>query len=251
MRKKTGILVVLCVIAVMFGGVYGQPKDSLTVTVTTVTYGGNFAPKNAAMMWIQKGNTFIKTIKKNAASYRRHCTHWYAISHDDVDGLTGASRPNHNSPLIGKWDCTGQDGLRVTNGTYTFCVEYTENNSTGKYTFDSVVIDGIPKTKTVPDATYFKNFTAVYKPATVSILSRVSSPQSSISVEVRNKVFGIKLPSSAGYEASLVSANGKVLRTVKGFGSSATMGLQGISPGMYLLAINHAGVRSVIPRCIQ
>ena len=55
--------------------------DTVTVSVETKTYNGRYAPRNAAVIWIQKSDkTFIKTICKRAQNYIRWCTVWNGIS---------------------------------------------------------------------------------------------------------------------------------------------------------------------------
>ena len=110
----------------------GYSQGSFDIEIRTTSYGGNYAPDNASMMWVMQGNTHIKTIKKQAAKYIRHCTNFQDQTGGDIDGLSGASRYNHNGIISATWDLTGQDNQPVTPGKYQVWAEMTENNWEGK-----------------------------------------------------------------------------------------------------------------------
>jgi hypothetical protein len=231
----------LIVLSVLFSIAFAQttPKDSVIVKVTTSTYNGNYAPRNSAMMWIQKPDkTFIKTISKKAQNYIRYCTLWNSIAKNDVDGLTGASRNNHGE-LTGKWDCTGQDGKTVTDGTYEFWVEFTENNGTGKNAHGSIVIDGKSKTATVADATNFKKFSAVYTASPRVDVKPQAMTKMNTSVIYAYKSVKIVLPVTTDYKLSLSGLNGRTLKSIAGTGSSASLSTDNLSAGVYNISLTH------------
>jgi len=238
-------------VCLAFSTLFSQVKDSVIVTVTTVTYGGRYAPKNASMIWIQKPDkTFIKTIGKKAQNYIRYCTLWNSISKGDVDGLTGASRSSHGV-LTGRWDCTGQDNKPVPNGTYEFWVEMTEANATGKNSFGTITIDGIAKTVKGTETTYLKSFSAVYKVTSVNTMPLTEQPAlQSVTFEQRNGRLKINLPGSDAYTISLLAPNGKICHTTRTRGTGAEIDMNSFARGIYILNVTNAKTRTLLSQAI-
>ena len=106
-------------------------QDSFNMTFRTTSYGGDYAPENAGMVWVMQGPIHIKTIKKFAQKYIHWCTTFQYMAGGDLDGTTGASRWNHNESITASWDLTGQDNQPVDPGKYIVFVEMTESNKTG------------------------------------------------------------------------------------------------------------------------
>ena len=135
----------------------------LSVSVTTSSYGGYFAPRNCSVMWIQTPTgDFIKTIHLQCIHWNRFLTKWEAVSGGDSDGISGATRTTHGA-IEGVWDLTDQNGETVQPGFYEFWAEYTEDNGTGVNAHGTIEIDGSPKVMDGTDTDYFHDFKAEYK----------------------------------------------------------------------------------------
>src|SRR4029453_19395696 len=78
----------------------------VSVTVTTTPNGGQYAPKNIVAMWIEDGNgSFIKTFDRFSQVRTSHLVAWVAkATLADADAVSGATRPNHTSPITATWD---------------------------------------------------------------------------------------------------------------------------------------------------
>ena len=128
--------------------------DSLSVTVTTTPAGGPYAPKNVVAVWIEDGaGTFVKTIDRWSATRTQYLLAWRAkAGANDVDAVSGATRPNHSTPLAMTWDLKDRSGTVVADGTYTIRMEVADSDATstaqnneGTFTF---VKGASPQTQT-------------------------------------------------------------------------------------------------------
>ena len=107
----------------------------LTVDFTTVSFDGEFAPKNVGAVWITDGqDVFVKTLEKWAVKRSKYLVKWNGASGGStVDAVTGATRSQHASHSL-EWDGTGVDGNLVADGIYRVYMEFTEKNGAGPWT---------------------------------------------------------------------------------------------------------------------
>jgi len=115
---------------------------TLTLTMSTASLAGEFAPRNVAVLWVEDDTgAFVKTLGVWAATRKKYLTTWIASQENStVDGVTGATRSGHTSPLTVTWDGTyTDDTTRMAKGTYLLRGEITDHNGLGE-TF-SVSID--------------------------------------------------------------------------------------------------------------
>ncbi|HMA65198.1 MAG: DUF2271 domain-containing protein [Fibrobacterota bacterium] len=242
MRRVFSIVTGALVVCSMNTAVFAQ-SGSVAVTVTTKTYNGQYAPRNSAMMWVQKSDkTFIKTIKKFAAERLNYMTTWNSVAKGDVDGLSGATRSNHNAAITANWDLTGQDGKAVAQGTYEVWVEFTENNGTGKTAKATVEVGATNSTVTVPDATNFTKFTATYTAPPVSVNSNVIGKRHiAIGSSIERSALAVTFPNANSYTISILSPNGKSLASSSGYGANAMVNTKSLAKGLYIVNITYAG----------
>jgi hypothetical protein len=112
----------------------GNPETcTLSFQVTTVTFGGNYAPRNVGAIWVSDMNDrFIKSLTVWGQKRRSHLVTWENASRGStVDAVTSATAGSHGTRM-GKWNCTGLDEQPVPDGNYRINVEFTERNSEGK-----------------------------------------------------------------------------------------------------------------------
>jgi hypothetical protein len=105
--------------------------DTLSVSFTTTTAGGGFAPKNIVAVWVEdSAGGFVKTIGRWAATRKSHLVAWTAkAGAADVDAVSGATRPNHTGILNATWDFLDKAGATVPDGTYTIRMELSDSNA--------------------------------------------------------------------------------------------------------------------------
>jgi len=116
-----------------------QTSGTLTVTATTSSTGGNYAPKKIVAMWIEdeQGN-WVKTLLAYAATRKTHLNTWEAATTEagspfnTVDAITGATRSSHATRTC-TWNGTGVDGTLVPDGNYKVWMELTDKNGTGNF----------------------------------------------------------------------------------------------------------------------
>lgn len=115
------------------GGGELSPCSALTLQFTTVSVGGQYAPKNIGAVWIADGqDAFVKTLELWAAKRSKHLVKWRAVSGNNVvDAVTGPTRSSHSAHEA-SWDCTDVAGQIVPDGAYRVYVEFTEWNSASK-----------------------------------------------------------------------------------------------------------------------
>lgn len=106
---------------------------AVRITATTTTKAGQqYAPRNVVAVWIEDAQgQFVKTIDRWSSARTQHLIEWNtAAGVGDVDGVSGASRSDHATPLSIEWKLKGADQQLVADGTYTIRMESTESNAT-------------------------------------------------------------------------------------------------------------------------
>lgn len=142
LRKKF-MFVVLTTVSFVISACGGEdPIDNAVKTdgtfnasVSTSSYNGQYAPHNVVAIWIESNSgTFVKSLVIKAAQRKSYLTNWLKSSGGSTtDATTGATVNNHNSTYNVSWNGKNSAGTTVGDGTYKLCVEFTENNGTGKF----------------------------------------------------------------------------------------------------------------------
>lgn len=143
----------------------GPTAGDLTVSFTTVSFGGKYSPNNVVAVWIADDqNTFVKTLGVFATKRIKYLVTWLAASGGNtVDAVTSATFAAHGPHTV-KWDSTGVDGKVVPDGNYRVYIEFTEQNKLGKFTFVPFAKGPTPATVSPPDEPFFKDIQVVYAP---------------------------------------------------------------------------------------
>jgi hypothetical protein len=135
---KKIILVSVCVLLAT-SWMFAQTSGTLTVTTTTSSAGGNYAPKNIVAMWIEdEQGDWVKTLLAYAANRKTHLNTWEASTtaagspFNTVDAITGATKSSHGTRTC-TWNGTDVDGAQVPDGNYKVWMELTDKNGTGNF----------------------------------------------------------------------------------------------------------------------
>ena len=109
----------------------GGGGAQLQITATSTTGNGQYAPRNVVAIWIEgPGGAFVKTVSRWANVRKQHLVAWTtAAGPNDADAISGATRPNHTTPLTVTWDLLNKQGQVIPDGTYTVRMESTELNA--------------------------------------------------------------------------------------------------------------------------
>jgi hypothetical protein len=116
-----------------------QTTGTLNVSVTTASTGGNYAPRNVFVVWIEDASgNFVKTLSANAEKRIQYLYKWSASTsaknsqYNRVDAVTGATLSGHGT-RIGTWKGTDYNKNLVADGTYYVCFELTDKHAQGNY----------------------------------------------------------------------------------------------------------------------
>jgi hypothetical protein len=130
----------------------------LSFQVTTVTFGGDYAPRNVGAIWIADGaGKFVKSLVVWGRRRLSHLTRWESASGGNtVDAVTSASASSHSTRMA-TWNCNGLDGKPVPGGSYVVNVEFTEQNAFGRMMMPVPFMSGgAPVDVSPPDQANFK-----------------------------------------------------------------------------------------------
>jgi len=139
-----------------------MPKDcSLAVTVTTVSPGGKYSPRNIGAIWISDdSDRFIKTLNVWADRRAKYLRRWNAataaamLPADRTDAISSATKSSH-SVRSGTWNCTNTASVPVSDGPYKVCFELTDYDGDGPYNCVPFTKSAAPFTLTPADAPSF------------------------------------------------------------------------------------------------
>jgi MYXO-CTERM domain-containing protein len=156
-------------VSVAFAPAAASAQDALTVSFTTTTIAGEYAPRNVVAVWVEdSAGNFVKTISRHAAIRTQHLVAWVqSAGAGDTDAVSGATRLDHAASLMASWDFTDRQNQPVPNGVYTIRMESAEDNSTtanqnnqGTFTVDK---NGTASMQTVANGG-FENVVIDYAP---------------------------------------------------------------------------------------
>lgn len=135
---------------------------SMTVSVTTATYGGQYAPKNVFAVWIEKADGgYVATLGAWAQKYRSELQRWYSKSGSGskgmADAVTGASRTNHNDVPDLTWTIDDIASQPAADGIYNIYFELNETNGGSKTTTAKIQMSETPQVLSTNNASNIKN----------------------------------------------------------------------------------------------
>jgi uncharacterized protein (TIGR03382 family) len=109
----------------------GRASADVTVTFTTTSNGGEFAPKNVVAGWVEVDQgPFVKTIGVYAAERKLNLIAWGLIAGpNDVDAISGATLLDHLTPVTMTWNLRDKQGNLVPDGTYRIRLEMADSNA--------------------------------------------------------------------------------------------------------------------------
>lgn len=160
---------------------FAQTDGILSVSVTTSSAGGNFAPKNIEAIWIQDdAGNFVKTLLANAATRKTHLNTWQAITlasgseYNVVDAVTGSTKTSHGTRTC-TWNGTNVSGTIVADGTYHLYMELTDKNATGNISSFTFVKGTSADSQTPANEPSFSNISLDWQPASGTNVNNISN----------------------------------------------------------------------------
>ena len=149
----------------------GQTAGKLTVTATTVSYGGSYSPHNVVAIWVQsKTGTFVKTLLAYASARKAYLSNWSTATsstYNVVDAITAATQTSQGVRTC-SWNGANLTGTVLGDDTYNVIMEMTEGGNNKLATF------AITKGKTMQSITPanvagFSNISIKWTPATTAL----------------------------------------------------------------------------------
>ena len=134
MRTKLSFILMACLYASLISA---QSTGTLSVSVTTSSTGGEYAPNNVVAIWVEDSSgKFVKTLLAYAETRRTHLNTWEASTttagsaFNKTDAVSGATQSDHGT-RTSQWNGTDYSGTLVPDGDYKVRMELTDKNETG------------------------------------------------------------------------------------------------------------------------
>jgi hypothetical protein len=237
-------LIVTIVFLLVVLNINAQTAGKLTVTVTTVTYGGSYSPDNVVAIWVQnKTGVYIKTLLAYAATRRSYLSNWAkatSSTYNVVDAVTGATQGSHGIRTC-NWNGANQTGTVLGDDTYNVVMEMTEGGNNKLATF-AIVKGKSQQIVTPANVAGFSNITIKWTPSTTD-LQEIAKLYSVYPVPAHNSVlvdgFDIK-------EIQILNLSGKYLFSTK----ERTIDISNLPKGIYLVLVN-TGKGNVFKKIIK
>ncbi|PLX07691.1 MAG: hypothetical protein C0596_09670 [Marinilabiliales bacterium] len=150
---------------------FAQTGGELDVSVSTSEAGGQYSPRNCVVIWVEdsEGN-FVKTLLSYAQMYRIYLTNWKnstsaaGVAYNTTDAITGSTVNTHGTRTC-SWDGTNYQGNDVADGTYRLCMELTDKNATGNYSYFTFTKADADDSQTPSDVPSFSDIVFSWAPS--------------------------------------------------------------------------------------
>ncbi len=176
MNKNIYFTIIIVILSIHFI----TKSEGVEVSVTTKSYNGQFAPKNAIAIWIVDLETdqylstiFLSTEAKTFEGDELEEYTSYSGGENDYHPVAPL-RENHSAQINVVWDCITFYDQLIWDDDFAVYVEFseestfdpTDTNYYCKIICDTIKIDRVAgfATSTAPDTDYFSDFTITYNP---------------------------------------------------------------------------------------
>jgi len=233
---KKNYVTILFVLLIGFG-LNAQTSGELTVSTTTSSTGGNYAPRNVVAIWIEdEAGYFVKTLLAYAQARITHLNTWQATTTEAgspfnvVDAITGATRTSHATRNC-SWDGTDIDGNLVDDGNYKVWMELTDKNATGNFSSFNFAKGTEPESLTPSNVPSFATITIDWVPLGTDITDN----------NIQEDFTIFPNPTSGKFEISGEALKEIEIRSIFGDliskGSSSQINISDQPNGIYLILI--------------
>lgn len=211
MRRRNILILLLSFFCIT--QMHAQTSGTLSVSVTTSSSGGNYAPRNIVAIWIEDSSgKFVKTLLAYANTRKTHLNTWEASTttagsaFNSVDAITAATQSSHTTRTC-QWNGTDYSGKLMANGDYKVRMELTDKNATGNtssYTFTK----GVTALKLTPaDVASFSSVTLNWSTSVTALNSEMKqsntiivypNPGSGVFTVLGENVISLRVTSLSG-----------------------------------------------------
>ncbi len=225
-------------------------SGSLSVSVTTQTYNGHYAPANCVAIWVEDNSgNFVKTLLVYAERYRTHLNTWQSSTseagsvYNSTDAITGASPKNHGTRTC-SWNGTDFEGNEMADGTYKVWMEMTEDNATGKYKSISFTKGSSQDVQSLSGVSGFSTASVTWTPDVQTSVTTIKlNSYIKIYPTLSNGVYTIKNESSEEISnIKVATLNGNIVKIAE---ISNTLDITELPNGVYLVIVYTGSEKSV------
>ncbi len=177
MRRRLTLLFLAFIYANLINA---QTNGTLSVSVTTSSTGGNYAPRNIVAIWIEDNSgKFVKTLLAYANTRITHLNTWQASTlavaqeNNRTDAITGATQSSHGTRTC-SWNCTDYTRKLMADGDYKVRMELTDKNSTGNIASFTFTKGPNAQTLTPANVTSFSSVSLKWTTSTTGINPEVT-----------------------------------------------------------------------------
>jgi len=181
-----GRLFLVLFLFLCLGIAQAQTKGTLSISVTTSSTGGNYAPRNVLAIWVEDSSgKFVKTLIAYADKRKTHLNTWESSTtaagsvYNSVDAITGATKSSHATRTC-SWDGTDYNKKIVPDGDYKIRMELTDKNATGNTASFPFTKGPVPQKITPKDVPSFSSVTITWTNSTTAI--RQEQPENRIEI---------------------------------------------------------------------
>jgi hypothetical protein len=235
MRKITSSFLIFMMVGL---ALHAQTEGELSVSVTTSSAGGNYAPRNIVALWVEDANgNFVKTLLAYADKRISHLNTWQASTNaagsefNKVDAISGATKSSHATRTC-QWDGSDFLGNQVSDGTYYLWMELTDKNATGNFSSFAFSKGNVSENSSPEDTPSFSSVSIAWEPTTATDVSE-NTKETLVSVfpNPGNGVFKVNATDVAAIE--VFSITGKLIYK----SSNLWVDLSSYDNGVYLFKI--------------
>ena len=119
MRRRLSVIFFVCLFSSLLSA---QTNGTLSVSVTTSSTGGSYAPRNILAIWIEDNSgKFVKTLLAYADKRKQHLNTWETSTttagsvYNSIDAITGATQSSHGTRVC-SWNGTDYNKNAVADG---------------------------------------------------------------------------------------------------------------------------------------
>lgn len=228
-----------------------QTAGNLNFSVITASTGGNYAPRNVFVVWVEDASgNFVKTLSANADKRIQYLYKWSASTsaknslYNRIDAMTGATLSGHGT-RTGTWNGTDYNKNIVADGTYYVCFELTDKHAQGNYSRFAFTKGA--DNKVIPaNTTGFSNISVQWK-ASVTTAAEIVEIGDEIAIfpNPAKNIFHIRGDNISEIEI-LNLAGALVLKN----NSTTRIDMTNFKSGIYLVRIK-AGDRTIVKKLVK
>jgi len=247
---KNILLIPVCLIITVISVQAQSTEGTLSVSTTTSTTGGNYAPKHIVAIWVEtESGDFVKTLLAYAEKRITHLNTWEASTtkagsaFNKVDAISGATQTTHGKKSC-TWNGTNVSGTVVADGKYVLWMELTDKNATGNFSSFTFTKGAQPISLTPANKPSFSTITIDWLPKTTKVYE---NPESGFIVYPNPTAGLLTIQGNSLEYVELYTLNGVLVH----YGKEASLDISKQPTGLYLLVMHPKAGKANIHKIVK